>query len=71
MAEFNGPATWRRSSRCDTMNCVEVAFVGGPDRVLMRNSRQPELSLTVDTQAWRAFCTAVAAGALDRPVAGR
>ncbi len=71
MAEFNGPATWRRSSRCDTMNCVEVAVAVDQESVLLRNSREPDLTVAVSRQAWREFRAALGAGELDTPEAGR
>lgn len=49
--------TWRRSSRCDSGTCVEVAITD--ERVLLRDSRDPDgprLSLTraewVDFLRW-------------------
>lgn len=71
MVELNFPRIWRRSSRCDIEDCVEVAFVVGEDRVLLRNSREPGQRIEFTTQAWRAFCAAIAAGEWEQPETGR
>lgn len=70
MTELNSPQIWRRSSRCDTSHCLEVAVGPRPDRVHLRNSRQPQVRLEISAAAWRAFCAAVAAGELDQPATG-
>lgn len=70
MAEMNSPQVWRRSGRCDTTNCVEVAFSVNRDRVYLRNSREPGVHVEVSVDAWRTFRAAVAAGELDQPVVG-
>ena len=70
MAELASHQVWRRSSRCDTSCCVEVAFDPRQDRVYLRNSRQPSACLEFRAESWRAFCSAVAAGALDYPPSG-
>jgi len=70
MAELNSTESWRRSSRCDTKDCVEIAVDSGRDVVYLRNSREPGVHLEFCGVAWRAFCAAVAAGELDQPAAG-
>jgi Domain of unknown function (DUF397) len=70
MAELNSPQYWRRSSRCDTNHCLEVAVGPQWDRVYLRNSRDPQVHLQVSEAAWRAFCAAAAAGELDQPATG-
>jgi hypothetical protein len=70
MAELNSPKNWRRSSRCDTNHCLEVAVGPQWDRVYLRNSRDPQVHLAVSAAAWRAFCAAAAAGELDQPATG-
>jgi Domain of unknown function (DUF397) len=70
MAELNSPQIWRRSSRCDTKDCLELAVGPQRDRVYLRNSRDPEVQLEVGAEAWRAFCAAIAAGELDQPATG-
>lgn len=64
MAEFNSPSIWRRSSRCDTDNCVEVAFSTDRRRVYLRNSRDPERHLEISAAAWHTFCSGVTTGEL-------
>ncbi|MEO3929548.1 DUF397 domain-containing protein [Micromonosporaceae bacterium B7E4] len=48
-AELN----WRKSTRCESQHCVEVAQVGGGAAV--RDSVDPEQSLLFGAGAWRAF----------------
>ncbi|SDT72357.1 DUF397 domain-containing protein [Actinoplanes derwentensis] len=60
MEQMNVPA-WRKSSRCGTSTCVEVAKV--EDQYLIRDSKNPEataLSFTKDE--WDAFVEGVTAG---------
>ncbi|GIE81193.1 hypothetical protein Aph02nite_71430 [Actinoplanes philippinensis] len=60
MEETNVPA-WRKSSRCGTSTCVEVAKV--EDQYLIRDSKNPEAPALSFTQAeWDAFVEGVAAG---------
>ncbi|MEV4277188.1 DUF397 domain-containing protein [Actinoplanes xinjiangensis] len=60
MEEKNVPA-WRKSSRCGTSTCVEVAKVD--DQYLVRDSKNPEAPALSFTQAeWDAFVEGVAAG---------
>lgn len=55
---------WRRSARCDTGQCVEVA--PGPV-VRMRDSKDPGGPvLAFGLRAWAAFTAAVRAGEFDR-----
>ncbi|MDI6100562.1 DUF397 domain-containing protein [Actinoplanes sp. NEAU-A12] len=60
MVEMN-VAAWRKSSRCGTSNCVEVAKVD--DQYLIRDSKNPEAPALAFTPAeWDAFVEGVAAG---------
>ncbi|WP_433793099.1 DUF397 domain-containing protein [Actinoplanes sp. CA-252034] len=60
MEETNVPA-WRKSSRCGTSTCVEVAKV--EDQYMIRDSKNPEAPALSFTQAeWDAFVEGVAAG---------
>jgi uncharacterized protein DUF397 len=70
MAEFNLPQRWRKSSRCDTSACVEIAFSAERDRVYLRNSADPGVHLELSAGAWHAFRLAAAAGELDQPATG-
>jgi hypothetical protein len=48
--------TWRRSNRCDSGSCVEIATDG--DRVLLRDSADPGGHVLIFTQdEWQAFVT--------------
>ena len=52
---------WRRSSRCGTTTCVEVAKVG--DQYLVRDSKNPDAAaLSFTPQEWDAFVLGVSAG---------
>lgn len=58
--------TWRKSSRSDDGNCVEVAFTD--DAVLTRDSKNPDgLVLRLDPQQWRSFITDIRAGGFKSP----
>jgi hypothetical protein len=57
------PTAWRRSSRCATQSCVEVADLpeGG---VAVRDSKAPGVSpiLVFTTDEWESFVLGVKAG---------
>jgi hypothetical protein len=60
MEEMNVPA-WRKSSRCGTSTCVEVAKVD--DQYMIRDSKNPEApALSFTPAEWDAFVEGVAAG---------
>jgi hypothetical protein len=60
MGEINVPA-WRKSSRCGTSTCVEVAKVD--EQYLIRDSKNPEAAPLSFTKAeWDAFVAGVNAG---------
>ncbi|MEU4694501.1 DUF397 domain-containing protein [Actinoplanes sp. NPDC023714] len=60
MGEMNVPA-WRKSSRCATSTCVEVAKVD--DQYLIRDSKNPEVApLSFTKPEWDAFVAGVNAG---------
>jgi hypothetical protein len=60
-----------RSSRCESANCVEVAFHSTSEAsscdcgVRVRDSKDPGPVLTFTTQEWAAFVEAVKAGGFD------
>jgi len=56
---------FRRSSRCEAVNCVEVATLS--DGAVMRNSTTPEVRIAFDAASWRGFIAGVAAGEFDLP----
>jgi hypothetical protein len=63
MADGNDPKLWRRVSRCESRECVEVAFAG--NEVFVRNSRRPEgPTVTFTAEEWAVFCAGVQAGEL-------
>jgi hypothetical protein len=52
---------WRRSSRCETGNCVEVARING--EYVLRDTKQPDgPRLRFSNLEWHAFVEAVRAG---------
>lgn len=52
---------WRKSSRCGTTTCVEVAKVSG--QYLVRDSKRPDApSLSFTQEEWTAFVEGVSAG---------
>jgi hypothetical protein len=55
---------WKKSSRSETTNCVEVRQL--PDRVLVRDSKNPggEI-LSFERDGWAAFLADVKDGAFD------
>ena len=55
MAEIS--TNWRRSSRCEAHNCVEVAVL--PDRVLVRSTLAPDRTVRLTPVVWQAFCRAL------------
>jgi hypothetical protein len=44
---------WRKSDRCDSNSCVEIAFAD--ERVLIRNSTAPDVRLSLSRREWNAF----------------
>ena len=60
---------WRKSSRCDTSSCVEVAIVDGePGGVLVRG--KSKVAISFDRAEWEAFIAGAKAGEFDWPIAG-
>jgi hypothetical protein len=53
MIQSQQQPVWRRSSRCTTGDCVEVAKLD--DRVLVRNSADPDVVVTFTHREWAAF----------------
>lgn len=52
--------TWRRSTRCGSGSCAEVVVESG--RVLVRNSRRPDVVVEFDRDEWTAFLAGAEAG---------
>lgn len=60
MTNDNMPS-WRKSSRCGSATCVEVAKVA--DEYLLRDSKNPQTTpLRFTAQEWQAFVDGVSAG---------
>jgi Domain of unknown function (DUF397) len=56
---------WRRSTRCDGGQCIEIAFSDAT--VKMRDSKDPAGSvLDFDRDSWSVFVGSVQAGDFDR-----
>jgi uncharacterized protein DUF397 len=56
---------WRRSTRCgESGTCVEVAMPG--EQVIVRQSGEPELRVSVSLEVWREFLEGVRRGEFDR-----
>lgn len=61
MEQQDSQPSWRRSTRCGTGACVEVAKVG--DSYLVRDSKNPEgPALNFTSAEWEAFAAGMAAG---------
>ena len=59
-----GGLDWRRSSKCDSGACVEVADLG--TLIMIRDSAgDGYLPIAVSRPAWRDFLTGVRAGTFD------
>jgi hypothetical protein len=57
----NDHPAWRKSTRCGSATCVEVAEVG--DRVLVRDSKNPDrASLSFTKLEWDSFQDGLLAG---------
>lgn len=57
---------WRKSTRSNETNCVEVRVTTAGD-VLVRDSKNPlDGLLEFDSAAWRGFVAAVKVGEFDR-----
>lgn len=56
-------ARWRKSTRCESHACVEVARA--PEVVAIRNSTLPQEHLSFAVPVWRAFVAGVRAGEFD------
>ncbi|MEV0734134.1 DUF397 domain-containing protein [Polymorphospora sp. NPDC050346] len=55
--------SWRKSSRCESHNCLEVAHRGG--EVAVRNNSVPMDQITFAESVWADFVAGVRAGAFD------
>lgn len=55
---------WRKSSRCDSNACVEVAL--GDGVVAIRDNTQPGRHLAFDSVSWKGLLRALHAGQFSR-----
>jgi hypothetical protein len=55
---------WRKSSRCDSNACVEVAQLD--DGVGVRNSTRPQTRLVFDDASWHGLLHDLRGGRFDR-----
>lgn len=51
---------WRKSSRCESQQCVEVARLD--HGIAIRDSKDPQPQLVFDSSAWRAFIVTLRTG---------
>jgi Domain of unknown function (DUF397) len=54
---------WRKSARCESSSCVEVASLDGLAGI--RNSTDPQVHLVFGAADWSAFLAGVRAGEFD------
>ena len=54
---------WRRSSRCESAACVEVAKLDA--MIMIRDSAEPGSSVAISHDIWRGFVSGVQAGLFD------
>jgi hypothetical protein len=64
MSRMTSAVTWRKSARCESSMCVEVASIHG--HAAMRDSTDPDVRLVFGASQWAAFLAAVRAGEFDR-----
>jgi hypothetical protein len=55
---------WRKSSKCDNGNCVEVRWLDGG--VAVRDNAEPDTHLSFDVASWRSLLRELRDGGLRR-----
>jgi hypothetical protein len=60
------PGQWRKSTRCASNGCVEVARLDD-DAVSVRDTEDTAARLAFGLAEWSAFTAAAKAGRFDRP----
>ncbi|MCO8273363.1 DUF397 domain-containing protein [Actinoplanes sp. TRM 88003] len=60
MIKLTAELEWRKTKRCTSGNCVEVALTGS--HVLVRNSTSPDDVLSFTVEEWEAFVGGVKEG---------
>ncbi len=62
MEKIAAAVVWRRSSRCDAGNCMEVADIED-DQIGLRDSKLPESGyLRFSRSSWNSFLAGIRAG---------
>ncbi|MEU6203704.1 DUF397 domain-containing protein [Micromonospora musae] len=65
-ARLLADAPWRKSTRSQTSNCVEVAPVGGPAVIALRDSKDPQGPVLLFNRAgWLGFIAGAKEGQFD------
>ena len=63
LTDSRGTHAWRKSTRCETSACVEIATAG--EAVLMRNSTIAHDVLRLPVDTWRSFVAGLKHGEFD------
>jgi Domain of unknown function (DUF397) len=61
--DSHGTRAWRKSSRCDSATCAEVART--TDGVIVRSSMAKDIELPLTADVWRHFLAGVKHGEFD------
>ena len=64
MSQHEPVAVWRKSSRCDSNHCVEVAV--RDNGVAVRDTTRPDTHLSFDNRSWHGLVQAIRGGELSR-----
>lgn len=56
--------TWKRSSKCDNVQCVEIQDLAGV-AILVRNSKKQHVTIATQPESWRDFIAGVKDGEFD------
>jgi hypothetical protein len=64
LSQHESVAAWRKSSRCDSNHCVEVAH--RDNGVAVRDNTRPETHLSFDNRSWHGLVRAIRSGELSR-----
>jgi hypothetical protein len=65
VSEYEVLSGWRKSRRCDSSTCIEIAEAG--DGMAMRNSQHPDGPVLLFSRSgWQEFVLGLRAGEFDR-----
>lgn len=56
---------WKRSSRCDIGDCVEIQIDKEFGEVQVRDSKNPKVFMAFSTEEWQAFIAGAKDGEFD------